>query len=49
MNKEQEIREHLNKTKQDFDNHLSGEEEKFLLKLALQTSERQKKFKKILD
>lgn len=51
MNKldiQQEIRNHLIKTKQEFDNHLSGKEEKFLLKLALQTPERQEKFKKIL-
>jgi hypothetical protein len=47
-NIQQEIRSHLIKTKQEFDNHLSGEEEKFLFKLALRTPERQEKFQKIL-
>lgn len=48
MNKEQEIREHLVKNKEEFNDHLTGKEEKFLFKLALRTSERLEKFQKIL-
>ena len=48
MNKVQEIKDYLVKIKGEFNNHLSGKEEDFLLKIALQTSERKEKLKKIL-
>lgn len=47
-NRKQEIREHLIKTREEFNNHLLGEKIRFLFELALQTPERREKVQKIL-
>jgi len=43
------IRKHLLKVKEEFNDHLLDKEVKFLLTLAWQTSERKEKAKRILN